>query len=122
MAMLMVGSQWKTMKYSSMISSGSQPLPRKRNAIASSRQFFSPLNCTQQDQVESGIMCQPCSGKGWVLCDFCGGQKTNVKAANKRIYRRCPSCRAIGYVLCQNCKVFKCVTFPNYSDIETPSL
>lgn len=24
----------------------------------------------------------------------------------------------VGYVLCSNCKVFKCVTFPNYSDSE----
>ncbi|KAL7255749.1 hypothetical protein ACSBR1_009807 [Camellia fascicularis] len=29
-----------------------------------------------------------------MLCDFCEGRKTNVKAANNRIYRRCPSCRA----------------------------
>lgn len=41
------------------------------------------------------IMCEPCNGKGWLVCDFCKGQKTNVKADNKRIYRRCPSCRAV---------------------------
>ncbi|XP_012076301.1 protein PHOTOSYSTEM I ASSEMBLY 2, chloroplastic isoform X2 [Jatropha curcas] len=73
-------------------------------------------------KVDSGIMCEPCNGKGWLLCDFCKGQKTNVKAENKRIYRRCPSCRAIGYILCPKCRVFKCVTFPNYSDGEDPSL
>jgi hypothetical protein len=28
----------------------------------------------------------------------------------------------IGYVLCSKCKVFKCVTFPNYNDGEDPSL
>ncbi|XP_035549107.1 uncharacterized protein LOC109009156 isoform X2 [Juglans regia] len=44
------------------------------------------------------------------------GQKINVKSEKNRIYRRCPSCRAIGYTLCSKCKVFKCVTFPNYSD------
>ncbi|KAK9099692.1 hypothetical protein Scep_023122 [Stephania cephalantha] len=80
------------------------------------------VNCApaevNQQQEEMGIMCEPCGGKGWLLCDFCNGQKTNVKAPNKRIYRRCPSCRAVGYVLCSNCKVFKCVTFPDYSDCE----
>ncbi|XP_042494340.1 uncharacterized protein LOC122073778 [Macadamia integrifolia] len=69
-----------------------------------------------QEQEDGGIMCEPCKGKGWLLCGFCNGQKTNVKAENNRIYRRCPSCRAIGYVLCSKCKVYKCVTYPNYSD------
>ncbi|KAK2985992.1 hypothetical protein RJ640_000169, partial [Escallonia rubra] len=72
--------------------------------------------------VDAGITCVPCNGKGWLLCDFCKGQKTNVKAENNRIYRRCPSCRAIGYNLCSKCKVFKCVTFPNYSDGEDLTL
>ncbi|KAI4316182.1 hypothetical protein L6164_024186 [Bauhinia variegata] len=85
---------------------------------------FKPTNCTpiqqvqQQQQVDAGIMCEPCNGTGWLLCDFCKGQMTNVKAENKRIYRRCPSCRAVGYILCSKCKVFKCVTFPNYDDGE----
>ncbi|KAJ8758664.1 hypothetical protein K2173_000385 [Erythroxylum novogranatense] len=90
-----------------------------------SRRFFKPLSCVsvqqEEKKVESAIMCEPCDGKGWLVCDFCKGQKTNVKADNKRIYRRCPSCRAIGYVLCSKCKVFKCVTFPNYCDGEDPS-
>lgn len=93
--------------------------------------FLKPVNCSpplqqqvqeEQQQVASGIMCEPCNGKGWLLCDFCKGLKTNVKADNKRLYRRCPSCRAIGYVLCSKCKVFKCVTFPNYNDGEDLSL
>lgn len=46
-------------------------------------------------KVEVGIMCESCNGKGWLVCDFCGGQKTNVKAQNNRIYRRCPTCRAV---------------------------
>ncbi|MBA0875742.1 hypothetical protein Goshw_016166 [Gossypium schwendimanii] len=113
------------------------------------RPFFKPLHCAplhqlqQQQEVDAGgIMCEPCNGKGWLLCDFCKGQKTNVTADNKRIYRRCPSCKAvrlhiryktrtsqqvaalfriqyiIGYLLCSKCKVFKCVTFPNGSDGE----
>ncbi|KAL5782861.1 hypothetical protein ACOSP7_007890 [Xanthoceras sorbifolium] len=79
-----------------------------------------PVHCApiQQQEIDVGILCEPCNGKGWLLCDFCEGQKTNVRAANNRIYRRCPSCRAVGYVLCSKCKVFKCVTFPNYNDGE----
>lgn len=88
--------------------------------------FQKRVSCTtplqQQQQVveevetEIGIMCEGCSGKGWLICDFCNGQKTNVTAPNKRIYRRCPSCKAIGCILCSKCKVFKCVTFPNSDD------
>ncbi|XP_024031691.1 uncharacterized protein LOC21402802 [Morus notabilis] len=90
--------------------------------------FLKPARCApaqqvqqqeqEQQQSDAGILCEPCNGRGWLVCDFCKGQKTNVKADNKRIYRRCPSCRAIGYVLCSSCKVFKCVTFPNYTDGE----
>ncbi|XP_047307261.1 uncharacterized protein LOC124910634 [Impatiens glandulifera] len=69
-------------------------------------------------QMEAGIACEPCKGTGWLLCEFCEGKKTNVKSATNRIYRRCPTCRAMGYVLCSNCKVFKCVAFPNYEDGE----
>ncbi|CAL5434779.1 unnamed protein product [Camellia sinensis] len=97
------------------------PLEPPSSAAVKGR-FVQALRCTPlqqfQQKVESGIMCEPCNGTGWLLCDFCEGQKTNVKAANNRIYRRCPSCRAIGYILCSKCKVFKCVTFPNYSDGE----
>ncbi|MED6130561.1 hypothetical protein PIB30_002155 [Stylosanthes scabra] len=77
-----------------------------------------PLHCApiQQNLVEGSIMCEPCNGKGWLLCDYCNGQKTNVRAENKRLYRRCPTCRAVGYILCTKCKVFKCVTFPNFDD------
>nr|XP_028963164.1 uncharacterized protein LOC103441881 isoform X5 [Malus domestica] len=36
----------------------------------------------------------PCSSStGWLLCDFCKGQKMNVKSETNRIYGRCPSCR-----------------------------
>ncbi|KAJ4848442.1 hypothetical protein Tsubulata_025886 [Turnera subulata] len=85
--------------------------------------FFKPVYCSPLEQVQDGqadsrIMCELCNGRGWLVCDFCEGQKTNVKAENRRTYRRCPSCRAVGYVLCPKCKVFKCVTFPNYSDGE----
>ncbi|KAM1022546.1 hypothetical protein ACFX15_042666 [Malus domestica] len=85
--------------------------------------FFKPANCSpiiqqqqQQQEADVSILCEDCNGRGWLLCDFCKGQKTNVKSETSRIYRRCPSCRAIGQVLCSKCKVFKCVTFPNYND------
>ncbi|KAK6129849.1 hypothetical protein DH2020_036435 [Rehmannia glutinosa] len=82
--------------------------------------YVKPLNCMPlQQQVDSGIMCECCSGKGWLLCEFCKGQKTNVRAENNnRIYRRCPACRAIGSVLCSKCKVYRCVTFPDHNDGE----
>ncbi|CAN6464533.1 unnamed protein product [Victoria cruziana] len=72
----------------------------------------------QSQQQEQCILCNPCQGRGWLICDFCKGEKTNVKAPNNRIYRRCPTCRAVGYVLCTQCKVYKCVTFPDYTDGE----
>ncbi|KAL0919896.1 hypothetical protein M5K25_012022 [Dendrobium thyrsiflorum] len=65
-----------------------------------------------------GIMCDLCNGIGWLICDFCRGQKTNVKSESSRFYRRCPYCKAVGLVLCPKCKVFKCVTFPEFSDSE----
>ncbi|OAY27592.1 uncharacterized protein LOC110603133 [Manihot esculenta] len=121
MATVMVLSPPK-LNYSRMSAS---PWRRMMNTTSATRHFFKPLHCVpveqlqlQDEQVDSIIMCEPCNGKGWLLCDFCKGLKTNVKAENKRIYRRCPSCRAIGYVICPKCKVFKCVTFPNYNDGE----
>ncbi|KAG6511764.1 hypothetical protein ZIOFF_029841 [Zingiber officinale] len=72
----------------------------------------------EEAQEEFGILCEPCNGRGWLLCDFCEGKKNNVKAENSRIYRRCPTCKAVGYILCSECKVFKCITFPDYSDGE----
>ncbi|KAI4330405.1 hypothetical protein MLD38_028695 [Melastoma candidum] len=69
------------------------------------------------------ILCEPCKGSGWVICDFCNGKKTNVPSETRRIHRRCPSCRAIGVILCSKCMVYKCVTFPDYRDAgELPSV
>ncbi|XP_021665523.1 uncharacterized protein LOC110653998 isoform X2 [Hevea brasiliensis] len=97
MAILMVLSPPK-INYLRMSAS---PWKRTMNTTSTTRHFFKPLHCApvqqellQDEQVDSVIMCEPCNGKGWLLCDFCEGQKTNVKAENKRIYRRCPSCRA----------------------------
>ncbi|ONK82031.1 uncharacterized protein A4U43_C01F35420 [Asparagus officinalis] len=58
--------------------------------------------------LDHGIMCEPCNGRGWLLCDFCEGQKTNVRSeASNRIYRRCPNCKGVGYVLCSKCPVLR---------------
>ncbi|XP_057434641.1 uncharacterized protein LOC130727510 [Lotus japonicus] len=101
-------------------------IPNLRHSHNHRVSFIKPLHCVpihQQFDADSDatIVCEPCNGKGWLLCDFCKGQKTNVKADNKRVYRRCPSCRAVGYVLCPSCKVFKCVTFPNFNDAQSLS-
>ncbi|KAL6296437.1 hypothetical protein ACE6H2_004579 [Prunus campanulata] len=96
-------------------------------APSTTRRFVKPAHCApiqQQRQEPEGdvaVLCEACNGRGWLLCDFCKGQKTNVKSETNRIYRRCPACRAIGQVLCSKCKVFKCVTFPNYNDGEEVS-
>ncbi|KAH0742285.1 hypothetical protein KY290_035328 [Solanum tuberosum] len=64
--------------------------------IESFRGFYKPVRCFPvEQQVEAGIICEPCGGTGWLLCDFCKGQKTNVKSETNKIYRRCPSCRAV---------------------------
>ncbi|CAM6081984.1 unnamed protein product [Calypogeia fissa] len=60
--------------------------------------------------------CDSCNGRGWLPCDFCKGQKVNVQAKNNRIYRRCPSCRTAGVVICPRCKVFRCVSYPDETD------
>ncbi|KMT17772.1 hypothetical protein BVRB_2g035180 [Beta vulgaris subsp. vulgaris] len=78
--------------------------------------FCSAVQQVEQQEEKVGILCEPCNGSGWLLCDFCNGQKTNVKSQTNKIYRRCPSCKATGYILCAKCKVFKCVTFPDQSD------
>ncbi|KAK8966054.1 hypothetical protein KSP40_PGU005094 [Platanthera guangdongensis] len=61
-------------------------------------------------------MCDRCNNSGWLVCDLCRGEKTNVKYQGSRFFRRCPNCKAIGLLLCPKCKVFKCVTFPDPSD------
>ncbi|GAB2286395.1 hypothetical protein Dimus_020810 [Dionaea muscipula] len=94
------------------------PIPLSFKRVVFKPAFCSFVQASQPvlEQNEGGTMCEPCKGIGWLLCDFCKGQKTNVKSSNNRIYRRCPSCKATGYILCTKCKVFKCVTFPDYGD------
>ncbi|XP_047980254.1 protein BUNDLE SHEATH DEFECTIVE 2, chloroplastic [Salvia hispanica] len=74
------------------------------------------VKCSRVEEQDCGILCESCSGIGWVVCEYCKGVKTNVKGEKNKIYRRCPSCRAIGSVLCSKCKVYKCVTFPDIND------
>ncbi|KAL9271796.1 hypothetical protein AKJ16_DCAP18845 [Drosera capensis] len=78
----------------------SQLLPIRSMGLK--RVGFGPAFCSSSqaaqpalEQNEGGIMCEPCRGMGWLLCDFCNGQKTNVKSKTSRIYRRCPTCKAV---------------------------
>ncbi|KAL6858974.1 hypothetical protein ACP4OV_017976 [Aristida adscensionis] len=65
---------------------------------------------------EEGVACDGCSGSGWLLCDFCKGKKNNVKSEGTRVYRRCPTCKAAGIILCPRCRVYKCITFPESNE------
>jgi len=49
------------------------------------------VNCSK----EEAVACEECSGLGWMLCDFCKGKKNNVKSEGTRVYRRCPTCKAV---------------------------
>lgn len=44
---------------------------------------------------EEGVVCEACGGEGWLICDFCKGKKNNVKSEGTRVYRRCPTCKAV---------------------------
>ncbi|GAQ88670.1 hypothetical protein KFL_004500100 [Klebsormidium nitens] len=66
------------------------------------------------------IPCDICLGSGWLICDFCRGEKVNIQV-KKKLYRRCPSCRAAGVLMCPRCKVLRCVTFPEGSDGALPT-
>ncbi|XP_066326554.1 protein PHOTOSYSTEM I ASSEMBLY 2, chloroplastic-like isoform X4 [Miscanthus floridulus] len=62
------------------------------------------------------VACEECDGMGWMLCDFCKGKKNNVKSEGTRVYRRCPTCKAAGFILCPRCRVYKCITFPESNE------
>lgn len=64
------------------------------------------------------IVCEVCRGLGFFICDYCNGEKVNVpvKNRNNRFHRRCPTCRAVGVLMCSRCRVFKCVSFPDEHD------
>ncbi|XP_066326551.1 uncharacterized protein [Miscanthus floridulus] len=70
---------------------------------------------------EEAVACEECDGMGWMLCDFCKGKKNNVKSEGTRVYRRCPTCKAVsslaaGFILCPRCRVYKCITFPESNE------
>uniref|UniRef100_A0A7I4CXS3 Uncharacterized protein n=1 Tax=Physcomitrium patens TaxID=3218 RepID=A0A7I4CXS3_PHYPA len=48
-----------------------------------------------EEEGDMNLPCNTCNGKGFLLCDFCKGQKTNVQVRANKFYRRCPSCRAV---------------------------
>lgn len=90
----------------------SAPIPPKEAKMA----VYAQASVLSQVVEDSDFLCNFCKAKGWLICDFCNGQKINVQVKNNRIYRRCPSCKAAGVVLCPNCKVYKCITFPDGKD------
>ncbi|GLT26693.1 hypothetical protein SLA2020_017390 [Shorea laevis] len=63
--------------------------------------FFKPVHCVpllqvQLEKVDARIPCEPHSGSGWLICDYCKVKKTNVKVENNQIYRP-PSCKAVNH-------------------------
>ncbi|OEL30112.1 hypothetical protein BAE44_0008864 [Dichanthelium oligosanthes] len=44
------------------------------------------------------------------------GKKNNVKSDSSRVYRRCPTCKAAGFILCPRCRVYKCITYPESNE------
>ncbi|KAL3691306.1 hypothetical protein R1sor_004957 [Riccia sorocarpa] len=76
--------------------------------------ILTPFQTTE----ESKQTCEVCQGLGFRICDYCQGEKVNVpvKGRATRFHRRCPECRAVGIMMCYRCKVFKCVTFPDWDD------
>ncbi|KAG0593634.1 hypothetical protein M758_UG005700 [Ceratodon purpureus] len=75
-----------------------------------------PASVEGEEEDGPNLPCGTCDSKGWLVCSFCNGQKTNVQVRANKFYRRCPTCRAVGVVICPQCKVFKCVTFPDGVD------
>ncbi|RCV31855.1 hypothetical protein SETIT_6G211300v2 [Setaria italica] len=93
---------------------GCASVPRELSAAAEAEQTARPL--VDGDTEEEGVVCEACSGAGWLLCDFCKGKKNNVKSEGTRVYRRCPTCKAAGFILCPRCRVYKCITFPESNE------
>ncbi|CAI5482967.1 unnamed protein product [Closterium sp. Yama58-4] len=91
--------------------------PPTSAAVASTRNVVVAASSSSSEAVlpSPTIPCPDCSGQGWLQCEVCQGERVNVKV-NKRLFRRCPGCYALGMTLCQKCKVYKCVTFPDGVD------
>ncbi|KAF7108450.1 hypothetical protein CFC21_108926 [Triticum aestivum] len=91
---------------------------RREVAVAAAAEAAPPEVEADVDMEEEGVECEEgCGGTGWLLCDFCKGKKNNVKSeSSPRIYRRCPTCKAAGYILCQRCRVYRCITYPESTE------
>jgi len=72
---------------------GCASVPRELAAAAEAEQTAPPV--VVDDTEEEGVACEACGGAGWLLCDFCEGKKNNVKSEGSRVYRRCPTCKAV---------------------------
>ncbi|XP_047085714.1 uncharacterized protein LOC124697091 [Lolium rigidum] len=91
---------------------GCVSFPREVAAAAAAEAALPEVEAGMEEEGE--VECEDgCGGTGWLLCDFCKGKKNNVKSeSSPRIYRRCPTCKAAGYILCQRCRVYRCITYP----------
>uniref|UniRef100_A0ACD6AM14 Uncharacterized protein n=1 Tax=Avena sativa TaxID=4498 RepID=A0ACD6AM14_AVESA len=91
---------------------GCVSVPRKVATAAAAEAALPEVEADMEEEGE--VECEEgCGGTGWLLCDFCKGKKNNVKSeSSPRTYRRCPTCKAAGYILCQRCRVYRCITYP----------
>ncbi|XP_047088567.1 uncharacterized protein LOC124700453 [Lolium rigidum] len=91
---------------------GCASVPREVAVAAAAEAALPEVEADMEEEGE--VECEDgCGGTGWLLCDFCKGKKNNVKSeSSPRIYRRCPTCKAAGYILCQRCRVYRCITYP----------
>ncbi|KAL2622654.1 hypothetical protein R1flu_002859 [Riccia fluitans] len=96
-----------------------------RGGLGGVRESTFRVECSETQTIASvqatedpKIVCEACRGLGFRICDYCEGEKVNVpvKGRNNRFHRRCPECKAVGIMMCYKCKVFKCVTFPDWDD------
>ncbi|XP_039787577.1 uncharacterized protein LOC120654033 [Panicum virgatum] len=74
---------------------GCASVPRELAAAAEAEAEQAAPPVVVDDTVEEGVACEACGGAGWLLCDFCEGKNNNVKSEGSRVYRRCPTCKAV---------------------------
>eukprot|EP00271_Cylindrocystis_brebissonii_P005641 TRINITY_DN177_c0_g2_i1.p1 TRINITY_DN177_c0_g2~~TRINITY_DN177_c0_g2_i1.p1 ORF type:complete len:195 (-),score=8.05 TRINITY_DN177_c0_g2_i1:361-945(-) len=103
---------WKTANLYHLLHSGAMfatPLVKRPHVLSGPKRVSPRYN--------ESIPCEGCDGRGWLVCNFCKGQCVNVQVRSNKFYRRCPECKAVGRVLCGECRMFKCVTFDDSATV-----